>query len=188
MFNKIELSMLQEKAETLPDLEQYGKRFTFIFNDGFRVSCRYSKGAALSLLKKLKKAKVRKTKLTAPRSASKRYDMSTYESFVFDGELSNAMEYTKLHNREMFFSGDCVLLKVTAIPNESRFFMAKVYSDGELSQWNVYHINSGMSCGCSSKNKNEVLIKFASITEEVLNQGDKDADHTKQTEMRASVK
>lgn len=188
MFSKIELKLLEEKAQSLPDVvEGNPAKFSYRFDDGFLVRCFPTKPALMSLLKKLRKAKKLGTRgKIRPRSMGRAYSSVTFEDFVRDGEYDNAVQYNKQFDREVLFSaGKHVLIRCEPIPGDDRFVLARFFLDDKLQPWCVYHVDSGVRFFIGHT-KVGILTEFANVALDRLHAAIEKVDCTFQAGMKAN--
>ena len=165
---------MKQVADTIEQLAQHiepsDERFEYKVTDTFTLRCKSSKPALLALAKRLRKGYKRLTLVSPePLNDKRRYEHGVFERFVRDGEFENAIEYNNLFNRITIStpSGQ-PLVKVAPVPRDERFVVARVYCDGKLTEWNVYHIDSGMSAGSASTDKVGALLKFNDVSDEQI--------------------
>lgn len=163
---------LEEAALSIPDgAERFEKRF-----GSFIVRCRPTRLAVLDMAKKFRKKlrfTTRSVNLTS-HSSVRTYSRAAYNRFVIDGETQNAINYNQASNQPVYFNagrGNHPNLLIMNVKKVKEGFVVGFAVKGE---WNVYHIDTGLTCGCASSDKEGALLKFEGINEEALNQAIED--------------
>lgn len=134
-------------------------------NGSFKIRCLPTKPAILKIAKKY----ASKRKLTTshkPHTLAK----TTVKQFVIDGEIDNALNYAKVLSETVYFcksktEKQLILLDCKEI--EPGFVLSRVYYKDAIQPWDVVHLMSGLTCGCSSLNKKDALFKFDSLKDEI---------------------
>ena len=164
--------VLEEEAQSMPehaskDSRKFEKRF-----GSFVVRCHPTLQAVESMAKKFRK-RIRLTtpgtKLPKP-TQGRKYNASTYDQFVLDGETHNAISYNQLHNRPVIFAAfrDAAELIYKQGKVQTGFAVGRVLYKNEITPWNVYHIDTGMTCSSAGMTCGESIAKFKKIKQEDL--------------------
>ena len=161
--------VLEEEADWLPDVPDSEEKFEKSFGS-FTVRCSPTRLAVQEMAKKFRKKRrfTTKHKLGVP-TMNRKYSADIYDRFVRDGETLNAVNYNMLFDREVVFSagrgGKPDLLVIKGGMVREGFMVGRVISDGDLSWWNVYHIDTGMTCKSLASDKKGAVEKFKRIKE-----------------------
>ena len=161
--------MLEEEALSLPDFSAHGaEKFEKKFGS-FTVRCRPTRSAVMAMAKKFQKRTRFTTNHTlAGHSDRRNYSSNIYDQFVRDGETHNAITYNQLIDKPVYFASrrgnPPNLLIINAKEVEEGFIVGRVATE----VWNVYHIDTGMTCGCASSDRAGAVLHFEGIKKEDL--------------------
>lgn len=135
---------------------------TFKF-DALTIRCKPNRPAIEAVAKKYRRA----PSLIRRLSATKRYDARAFRRFCCDGEIDNAVNYNKAAGKPVYFArlkkGSTPLVYATPVQNREGYVVGRIYLDRELLPYNVYYLDTGMSCSAESTDKGGALLKFSDI-------------------------
>lgn len=151
--------------------------FSYPVDGNFVVRCKPNRSAVLALAKRLAKAPLTHT-ISTPELPSMRrgWNSATFEQFLRDDEIENAINYAEANGKPILFSKganghpDRPLVKVYPIKGREGFVAARVYARGKLSEWDVYHIVTGCACSSASTDRAGAILKFETIPRDALDQ------------------
>ena len=165
---------LEQEAEWLPDVPDSEEKFEKSFGS-FKVRCYPTRIAVEEMAKKFRK----KTRFTTryklkAHSTMRKYDPFVFDDFVLDDELLNAIFYNLNHDKEVLFSaarGKCPdLLIIKRQMVGEGYMVGRAFYLGEMLPWNVFHLDTGMTCGCAAEGRDTAIKNFKKLNREDLEQ------------------